>query len=77
MYMNKARRGKMKEVIKLLDQANSILEDIRDDEEFAFDNLSEGLQQTMRGEQMEENVDVMNEAIDKINEAIDDLNGVD
>lgn len=74
--MNKTRREKIKEIIKLLERANNILEETRDDEEFAFDNLSEGLQQTMRGEQMEENVNEMDDAIEKINDAIDNLNNV-
>ena len=57
--MNNIRRRKIKEIIKLLDTANDMLLDVKDDEEFAFDNLSEGLQQTMRGEQMEENINEM------------------
>lgn len=46
------------------------------EEQDAFDNMSEGLQQTMRGEQMDENVYSLQEAIDKIEEAIDSINDV-
>lgn len=75
--MNNVRRKKIKEIIKLLDNANDMLLDVKDDEEFAFDNLSEGLQQTMRGEQMEENINEMEEAIDKLEEVIENLNNVE
>ena len=75
--MNNVRRKKIKEIIKLLDTANDMLSDVKDDEEFAFDNLSEGLQQTMRGEQMEENINEMEEAIDKLEEVIENLNNVE
>ena len=47
------------------------------EEENAFDNLTEGLQQTMRGEQMEENVSEMEEAIDKIDEVIECLDNIE
>lgn len=75
--MNNVRRKKLKEAKALLDQARDIINDIMMDEENAFDNLSEGLQQTMRGEQMEENVGEMEEAIDKIDEAFECLDNVD
>ena len=42
----------------------------------AFENLSEGLQQTMRGEQMEDNISEMEEAIDKIEEILDNIDNV-
>lgn len=75
--MNKERRKKLNIAKTLLDQARDIIDDIKFDEECAFDNLSEGLQQTMRGEQMEENVSEMEDAIDKIDEAMDCLDSVD
>lgn len=75
--MNNVRRKKLNTAKALLDQARDIINDVMMDEENAFDNLSEGLQQTMRGEQMEENVSEMEEAIDKIDEAVECLDNID
>ena len=74
--MNNTRRKKIKTAKILIDQARDIIYEVMSDEESAFDNLSEGLQQTMRGEQMEENVSEMEEAIDKIDEAIECLDNI-
>lgn len=75
--MNKQRRNKLEEAKRLLNKANSIIEDVLTDEDCAFNNLSEGLQQTMRGEQMENNISELEEAIDHIDEVIDNLNNVE
>ena len=75
--MNKNRRMRLIEARALLEQANDIINDVMNEEDNAYNNLSEGLQQTMRGEQMEENVGEMEEAIDKIEEAIDNLDNVE
>lgn len=42
--MNKARREELFDVVELLDEAVDRLNEIRDDEQAAFDNLTEGLQ---------------------------------
>ncbi len=60
----------------MLNEAAKILNSVMNEEQDAFDNMSEGLQQTMRGEQMDENVYSLQEAIDKIEEAIDSINDV-
>ena len=52
-------------------------EEVKTEEEIAFDNLSDGLQQTMRGETMEENVDIMEDAIEKIEEVVDLLDEIE
>lgn len=75
--MNKARRKKIEEARILLSKANDIIDDVMNEEDFAFNNLSEGLQCTMRGEQMESNVNELEEAIDHIEEAINNLDSVE
>lgn len=75
--MNKIRRNKINEIKKLLEQASDMINDVMIDEDDAFNNLSDGLQCTMRGEQMESNVSEMEEAIDNINEAIDNLENIE
>ena len=75
--MNNERRKKIKQAKELLDKANDLINDVMNDEDMAFNNLSDGLQQTMRGEQMENNVGEMEEAIEKIEEAIDNLDNIE
>lgn len=74
--MNNERRRKIKQAKELLDKANDLINDVINDEDMAFNNLSEGLQQTMRGEQMEENVSEMEEAIDGLEEVIQHLDNL-
>lgn len=74
--MNNERRARIKTAHKMIKDALQILESVKDDEEDAFDNLSEGLQQTMRGEQMEENVDTLDGVIETIEDALGELSGM-
>lgn len=67
--MNKERRQELGEVIDYLDDAIIRLEEIRDDEQDSFDDLSEGLQISRTG-------DSMLNAIDKLNEFCDDIEKV-
>lgn len=75
--MNNQRRIKLNEGIKKLNEAQDIFQDVLSDESFSFESLSEGLQQTMRGEQMEENVNILEETVDKISDILEDLNTID
>lgn len=69
--MNRVRRQELQKIIDKLIQLKDRIESIMDDEQLSFDNLTEGLQATMRGSAMEEAVDNLNAAIDSIDEAID------
>lgn len=69
--MNKIRRQKLQKIIEDLIKSKNALENVMDDEQLSFDNLSEGLQATMRGSAMEEAIDNLDSAMDSINEAID------
>lgn len=74
--MNQERRTQLFRAKGLINEAIVLLKEIRSKEEFAFDNLSEGLQQTMRGQQMEENIDNFDEAIDGLKEVTDVLDDI-
>lgn len=74
--MNKERRKQINKLIDKIRENISELDGIIDDEQDAFDNLSEGLQCTMRAADMEEAIDTMNEALDQLNEAADTLEEV-
>ena len=64
--MNKDRRKRLNEALELLDKAEGFLSDaaqivtdVRDEEQEAFDNLPEGLQQAERGELMQEAISAL------------------
>lgn len=67
--MNKTRRKQLEEVRSLIEKAGGLLQDIRDDEQNAFENLPEALQGGERGEAMEA-------AIVAMDEVLSDLEGV-
>ena len=69
--MNKVRRNKINQLIEKLTENKKELEIITSDEEESFDNMTEGLQATMRGMNMEDAIDNLNTAIECIEEAID------
>lgn len=71
--MNKQRRKYLAEAVEKLSESMSIVEDVRNDEQDAFDNMPEPLQYSERGEQMEEYVGNLEEAYDNISDVIDAL----
>lgn len=64
--MNKARRQELYDVCSLLEDARCRLEEIRDDEQDAFDNLPESLQYSSRGDAMQEALDTLDGWNDEI-----------
>lgn len=71
--MNNIRRKKLKAVIAQLEICSSALEVIAREEEDYFDNMPEGIQESQRGDDAEENVSDLESAIESINEAIDQI----
>lgn len=74
--MNKVRRKNLATIIETLEAMKSSLEDVRDEEESAFDNLPESIQESERGETMQEIVDALYDACDSLEETIDSLNEI-
>lgn len=74
--MNKQRRKTIEEVIGLLEDAKSTLETITEEEQEAYDNLPEGIQDSERGETMYNNVSEMEEASSTLEDVISQLQGV-
>lgn len=72
--MNNVRRKELRSIITEIENVKSRLDSVLNDEQDAFDNLPEGLQCSMRGEDMEEAIDAMESACDSLDEAIDGLN---
>ena len=68
--MNNQKRKELNRATALLEEAREIIESVLDEEQDNYDNLTEGLQQTMRGQYMEEAIENMESAIDSIDDAI-------
>lgn len=64
--MNKERRDRLSDVIASLEEAKDLLEDVKNDEQDAFDNMPVGLQCSERGSKMEDYVELMEDAVDQI-----------
>jgi hypothetical protein len=60
--MNKQRRKRLAEASALIAQAQGIIEEVKDEEQEAHDNLPESLQYGDKGQQMEEYIDSLDEA---------------
>lgn len=71
--MNKERREELLDVVQYLDDAIDRLGEIRDDEQEAFDNLPEGLQNSIRGDSMQEAIDVLEQFESDINGVRDQI----
>lgn len=67
--MNKDRRALLCEAERLLEKVCDIVERSLDDEQNAYDNLPEGIQDGDRGEKMENAISKLEEAIDLIESA--------
>ncbi len=74
--MNKARRKLIAETVSKLQAAHSVLENVRDAESDAMDNIPENLQESDRYSSMEDAVDVIDEAIDGLDEIISSLTSI-
>lgn len=64
--MNKERRNRLQEVKESLDDVITQIEEIKDEEQEALDNMPESLQQTELGDKMQTAIDTMDEAISAI-----------
>ena len=71
--MNKARRKELNRAVELLEEAQSIIESCRDEEQEYMDNMPENLQESEKYYAAEEAVNNMDEAYDKIDEVINSV----
>ena len=74
--MNKARRKQLKEAYELIEKAQGIIEEVRDLEEEAHDNLPENIQDGERGLQMEEYIDYLDQVWDACDNAMSNLDEI-
>ena len=71
--MNAQGRKEIAKYIAVLEEIKNKLETMRDEEENKFDNMPEGLQDSERGEAMQEAMEQLEMACDSLDEVISDL----
>lgn len=74
--MNKQRRKVLEEIIEEMDALLTKLEDVKAEEEEAYDNMPESFQEGEKGERMQEAIDNMDSAYSGLEEARDSLQEV-
>lgn len=75
--MNAERRKRRDAMVELLSAIISDIEELKDDEECALENMPESLQESERGEKMRENVDSLEEIVSELESQRDYLSEVD
>lgn len=71
--MNERKRKRLKDAIRFLNSALSIVESVKDDEQDDLDNIPENLQGSARYEAMETAIDKLSDAESSIDEAINSI----
>lgn len=71
--MNTARRKQLKQAAELLSQSQAIIESVRDDEQYEYDNMPESLQYSEYDDAMYENVDALNTMLEDIAGLFDNI----
>ena len=74
--MNNLRRKKVKQAIKMLNEAQKIIEEIASEEEESLDNIPDSLQDSEMAEKLNENIFVLDEADSSLADAIISLENV-
>jgi hypothetical protein len=72
--MNANRRKQLAEAIAKIEEARTLIEIVRDEEQDAFENMPEGLQSSERGEKMETAVSRMEDSLSELDCIVDALN---
>lgn len=67
--MNRYKRERIREAIRLIDRAAELVETTSDAEQDSLDNLPENLQYSVRAERMEDAVGAMDSAMDELSSA--------
>lgn len=71
--MNKQRLKELYKIKTELERLLGELESLSEEEQDAFDNLPESLQNADRGTEMEQNIEYINEAAETLGQAIDSI----
>lgn len=71
--MNKARRTKLQTIADQISALRGEIEELREEEQAAFDNLPDSFQGSSRGEAMEKAVDTLDGAMDDLDVVVEAL----
>jgi len=74
--MNNDRRKELRRAHAILETLQADIEALRDAEQDAYDNLPESIQNSERGEKIQEAIDALDSAVTNIETAKDDLEGI-
>lgn len=74
--MNKERRQKLWTIKSVLAKAKDDLDSVNEDEEDAYDNMSESLQSGEQGQKSQEAIDGLGEVTDNLETSIDLLDSM-
>ena len=74
--MNNNRRKQIGKAIEKIEEVTSILQEVLNEEEDAFDNMPENLQGSVRGEQSQEAIDILETSIGNLEDIVDELTGI-
>ena len=73
--MNNTRRKELRKALEYIALARDIIESVTDEEQEAFDNMPEGIQQSERGEAMEEMISIMSDAYEALEDVDEQITG--
>lgn len=78
--MNRERRNELNKAVGLINSARASIEEAKDiidncqsEEQDAFDNLPESMQEGDRGDAMQDNIDTMDEALSELDDVVSTL----
>lgn len=71
--MNKTRRKAIDTLMARLEDLRLDVEYLQEEEQEAFYNIPESLQESEKGEKMQESIDALEEALSNLEEAIENL----
>lgn len=74
--MNAKRRKEVEAIMSGLEELIERIECVQSEEEEAYDNMPEGLQESERGEQMQEYISNLEDAASSVQDAVDYLNEI-
>lgn len=74
--MNKDRRNKLVDLSMRLTAIKAELEEVKDGEQEALDNMPESLQDGERGQKMAGNVEIMDDVIDYLDQSDESLSSL-
>lgn len=73
--LNKERREKLRSIAEKIEALRGEVEELRDEEQGAYDNMPESLQDAARGESMQAAIELLDDAVNDMQTVCDALQG--